>query len=112
MVPQREVAPSRMFKVDNVALHDEPDLEAALALWVEARRRMPMTTEVPFECALIQLGPKRCVWYLAIHHLIGDLRSVFLITRHVAAYYDLSCAGALDTAPPLPRFEDYVEHEL
>jgi hypothetical protein len=42
---------------------------------------------------------------------LGDARAIYLITQHVANYYELSLAGKLDTAPPLPTFEDYARYE-
>ncbi len=111
MVPMRQVAERLPFTVDYVRYSDEPDPDAAFRGWADVKLRTPLSSEAPFESALIELGPRRFTWYLALHHVISDARTVYLIAQHVSLYYQLSFDGKLETAPPLPTFEDYVTYD-
>jgi hypothetical protein len=110
-LPRREISRKKVFTVEDVCLSSEPDPAAALRRWIDARCEISLSAAAPLDSALINLGPKRFVWYFAVHHLNGDFWSIVLLARHVASYYDLSLAGRLDSAPSLPEFEEYVAYE-
>lgn len=111
LVPRRDVAERLSVEVNYVRYADDPYPEVAFRRWLDQKRQTALPSETPFECSLLQIGPKHFAWYLALHHLISDARTVQLVAQHVSQYYQLSLDGQLESAAPLPAFEDYVSYD-
>ena len=91
--------------VEVVDLSAAGDPRAAWRAWFDDRRRQPFRLDQrAFDTALVRLGDREVVWYLALHHLITDASSFALVYRHTMAAYQ----GA--AAAPLPAFSDAIEH--
>ena len=108
----------RAISIDNYALNYTDlsalsDPERACADTMRARNAAPLDlSRQLFDAALYKIGADRYVWYLNQHHIITDGVSVSLIYNHTAEFYRRACEGTLYSAPPLPRFYDYVDDEL
>jgi amino acid adenylation domain-containing protein len=111
-VPQRRVLEHVPVELDVVDLSDAPDPDEALRRWTAARSgpELDLGRRV-FDSALLVLRPGHMVWYLNVHHLVTDAWSTSLILRRVSEYYQLSRAGRLSGAPPLPAYQEYVDLE-
>jgi hypothetical protein len=63
--PQRIVLPKPPAPVSFADFSDQSDPRAAADAWVRARAQEPLDlTQCVYDCVLIRLGPKACLWYL------------------------------------------------
>jgi amino acid adenylation domain-containing protein len=96
-------------RLDFVDLSAEPDPEASAAALVAARSQRPFQLDAPpVDACLIRLSPTRHTWFLAVHHAVCDAWSFPLLWQALAARYELSLAGRLAEAQPLPRYQALV----
>jgi amino acid adenylation domain-containing protein len=108
-MPQRRVHPWLRAPVRVEDLSEDPP--GALQDWLRAMHQQRLRPGVRlFECALVKAGPQRWVWFLKLHHIIADGRSLGLLFQHVADFYQRSQEGRLQEAPALPPYQEYVEH--
>jgi amino acid adenylation domain-containing protein len=86
--------------------------EPAAAAWVAARRsRRFALDEQLFDAALLRLGDRRHLWYLAQHHLITDGGALAVLYDRLAELYRRTLDGTVDEAAPLPLYADWVVAE-
>src|SRR5262249_1647887 len=113
-IPRRRTIAHLPYAVPLVTLMGQADPRQACRQWVEQRWAQGVQWhERSFDCALLHLSSSQYVWYLQLHHTIGDARSFWLIAKRVAEYYRAPLDGCLGpTAVPLePTFEAYAEYE-
>jgi hypothetical protein len=112
MVPMRQVSDQPVFTLEQLRFSDQPDPDAALRRWLDDVRESSLPADAPVRSVLVELGPRRSVWYLALHHLIADARAISMIVSHVARSYQCSLDGAPDDPAGLPpSFEEYAAYE-
>ncbi len=112
-VPQQRVLPRVEFTLDEVDLSSAADPVEAFESWAQERCRRPFDfSQRLFDSALVRLGPEKCAWYLAQHHIITDAFSVLITMRYMDEYYGLAAQGKLDEAPAIPAFADYVADSM
>ena len=110
--PYRHVTEGSAAPLELVDLGALPDPAAAWESWLGERCRVRLDLERRlFDSALVRLAPRRWVWFWNVHHIIADAWSIARIAQTLSRYYRLACAAQLDSAPPLPSYQRYVEHE-
>jgi amino acid adenylation domain-containing protein/non-ribosomal peptide synthase protein (TIGR01720 family) len=111
-VPMQVVQPQMPVPLEILDLSASADPEADWNAWGETRVQRPYDlTRCCFDFALATLGPQRSVWYIGVHHLIGDGLAIALIFRRVSELYAQAVAGTLPQTVPLPAYQDHVTAE-
>jgi amino acid adenylation domain-containing protein len=109
-IPQQSVAPEFPYTVEFWDFSDCADPGAAAGDWLAARSRLRFDLRRGlFDCALVKLSERQFVWFLNVHHIIVDGRSIELIVHRQAEFYQRSLGGCLEKTAELPRFKHYVE---
>ncbi len=112
-LPRRRVLPRFEVEVPLIDLSLESDPDAAFEAFAEKHRGVRFDPSRPlFEAALLVLGPRRFVWYINQHHLIGDGWSVSkLVWEKLGELYRKARAGE-PLEFELPGFDDFAREEL
>ncbi|MFN3431352.1 MAG: condensation domain-containing protein, partial [Candidatus Sericytochromatia bacterium] len=106
---QRVVLPADGPALGWVDLTDAPDPDAAASALVETLSRRPFALDRPPVASwLMRLGPSRFVWFLAMHHAVGDAWSFPLLWGAMHERYMRSLEGRLTEAAPLPSYQTLV----
>src|SRR5262249_3376704 len=78
-IPRRRTIAHFPYAVPLVTLVGQADPRQAFRQWVEQRWAKGMQwQERSFDCALLHQSASQYVWYLQLHHTIGDARSFWL----------------------------------
>jgi amino acid adenylation domain-containing protein len=103
------VAPQSLEVVNLAA---EPNPEAALERWVDARRarRFAMDRGL-YDSALLRLADDRFAWYLNQHHIITDVTAAQLLYTTMGELYAQAAARHDPVPPALPSYAAYVAQE-
>ena len=110
--PRQRVLDEMICSMTSLDLSHSADASGDLREWAAARCKTPLDlSQRLFDVALIKLGGREYALYMNFHHLITDAWSDVMILRLLASYYELSLAGNLESAGPLPRYQDYVRYE-
>ena len=110
-IPHAKVLAHLAYSMEFVDFSSKPDPHAALQQWVEDHRSRPFEFDKRlFNTALIKLSKDQCVWYLNIHHMIGDGWSFSLIFQRMQALYRRSLEQPFEESRT-PSFQDYVAEE-
>ncbi|MGH7794614.1 MAG: amino acid adenylation domain-containing protein [Candidatus Binatia bacterium] len=111
-IPQQSVLPDFPYEMKFRDFSNLPDPGAAVQSWLKARCQVLFDFQrALFDCALTKLSDRQFVWFLNLHHIIADSRSIELIFHHVAQFYERSLAGCLEKTTELSAFKDYIEYE-
>ena len=112
-VPQRTILPESPRPLELVDLSNEPDPEAALQTWHDARRKQGLDLSTcAYDVVLLKLGEASYFWYTNQHHLVTDAASVFLLYDYVTGLYaEAQSTGTISSELTLPTFETYVDFE-
>lgn len=97
------------FPWEEIDLTDspEPDQRALELVTRQANAPFDLTAGPLFRSLLLRLGPRRHIWLLNIHHIIGDLASLDILIRESAQLY--AAKGAAAALPPLPiQYKDFA----
>jgi amino acid adenylation domain-containing protein len=110
--PQRIVLPKPPAPVSFADFSDQSDPRAAADAWVRARAQEPLDlTQCVYDCVLIRLGPKACLWYLCLHHLIADVLSIAVIGAQMDHLYSAARRQQLPEQLDLPQFAEHLAAE-
>ncbi len=110
-IPQQIVLPNFPYKIEFRDFSSFPEPGAAVQAWLKARCHVLFDFQgALFDCALAKISDQQFIWFLNLHHIIGDGRSIELVFHHVAQFYECSLTGCLERAD-LPAFKDYIEYE-
>jgi non-ribosomal peptide synthase protein (TIGR01720 family) len=113
-IPQRITRDHLTYQVPCVSLSAEGDPGRAFREWVERRWAEAVNWhERSFDSALINLLQDHSVWYLQLHHTVGDARTFWLVTQLVGEFYQALTDGRSDLISPnaAADFEDYADFE-
>jgi acyl carrier protein len=109
---QKILPPGKVgFKVSHINLEKEPDKETKAREWVEQEAVIPFDlSRVPLlRAALIRLEENRHVFFLNMHHIIGDYLSFDIIIKEMLARYEAFPGGAPNPLKPLRlQYKDYA----
>ena len=110
-IPQQTVLLKFPYEVEFRDFSTSREPQAAVQAWLQARSGVLFDfRKALFDCALAKVSDRQFVWFLNLHHIICDGRSIELIFHHLAQFYERSVLGSLDSAD-LPRFRDYIAYE-
>jgi amino acid adenylation domain-containing protein len=110
-IPQQTVLPNFAYEVEFRDFSPSPEPQAAVQAWLQARSEVLFDfRRALFDCALAKVSDRQFVWFLNLHHIICDGRSIELVFHHLAQFYERSLVGSLERAD-LPPFRDYIEYE-
>ncbi len=109
--PLVRIQAPREHGVEFVDLSGEHDVAAAAERWIAERsvRSLQLTAQL-FDCALLQLGTDRFIWFLNQHHLITDAWSTALVFRAVSEAYVALEHGSSHDLPPLPQYASFASY--
>ncbi|MDQ8021456.1 MAG: amino acid adenylation domain-containing protein [Moraxellaceae bacterium] len=93
------------------------DTGAAVEAFVQAEIRRPfdLAAGLPWRVTLLALSPTEHYLIVVMHHIVGDMWSLRILTRELEALYNAAVSGvaheALSSAlPPLPvQYMDYAD---
>ncbi|HEY7218572.1 MAG TPA: amino acid adenylation domain-containing protein, partial [Candidatus Binatia bacterium] len=105
-IPIRRVMPEMGYDLPFLDFSTRPDPTAAAQSWL--RENAIKTFDLGhrlFEAALLKVSADEFVWYLNMHHLIGDAWSVQLIYQSMAQLYAGATDGNLPNKIVLNSFE-------
>jgi Condensation domain/AMP-binding enzyme len=110
--PRQRVKTELRFTPDYLDFSGQPDPEAALRAWADARCRILFNlTERLFDAALIKLADSCYAWYLNLHHLVTDAWAISLIVRRVSDLYQQISNDGAPASIALPQFQEHVADE-
>ena len=112
-VPQRRVLPDPPRPLALLDLSGEPDPEAALQIWHDAKRQEALDlSQSAYDVVLVKLAADAYLWHMNQHHLVTDAASVYLLYDYVTMLYEEAQAtGSIKETMALPAFEAYVDFE-
>ena len=111
-VPMREVLDSMPYQLETIDFSQQAEPESALDKWLKDRSRGIFDlSRQAFDCALLKVSERRWVWFLSLHHIVGDAWAISVIFRHLQTLY----ASLEEAKGPLihevPAFERYIDRE-
>ena len=107
-LPVQRIYDTFPYELRCIQLASSDELES----WIEERKKLPFDiAHRNFDSVLLLLPEDRNIWYFNQHHLISDAWSVSVLSQKMGELYQLSLAGSLGEASPLPRFADYLSYE-
>ena len=111
-IPHQIVRPQWHFPLPIIDFSHKEQPELAFQDWVKPKAEMQFDlTNSLFDSALIKMTEKQWIWYLKIHHIIGDNTSVEILFNQLQILYEKSLSATLSEFPDLPQFKDYVSFE-
>lgn len=110
-IPQQTALSDFPYEIEFRDFSNLPEPWTAVQAWLRSRSQSLIDFgKALFDCVLAKVTDRHYVWFLKLHHIIGDSRSIERIFRHVAQFYEHSVTGCLQRVE-LPAFKDYVEYE-
>lgn len=111
-VPHQKTRTNLKFELPIIDLSNERDADGAAQDWIEAHYQKVFNFEERlFNTALLKITDERWIWYLNLHHILFDFKSIELIFRRMEEYYKLALQGDLINIPELPAFRDFTHWE-
>jgi len=103
---------SQNFKLEFMDFSHEPDAQQAALSWMEADFLIPIfaENEFLFRIKLLKVSGGKHIWYMKIHHIIGDGWSFMLFKNQVGNSYDAISKEIPDLLNEY-YFSDYVLDE-
>ncbi|NIM15785.1 MAG: amino acid adenylation domain-containing protein [Candidatus Aminicenantes bacterium] len=99
------------FKINYIDLEGTPKKETKAREWVEQESVLPfdLSRGPLLKAALIRLEEDRHVFYLNMHHIIGDYLSFDIIIKEMLILYEAFLAGMPNPLKPLRlQYKDYA----
>jgi len=111
-LPVQVVAPSLEFEIPIVDIRDVPEAERMAhverLVTSECQRSFDLTCSPLLRATLVVLGEQDHVLVMMMHHIIGDVWSVRVVMKELAALYEAFSAGRPSPLPELPiQYCDY-----
>lgn len=108
-VPRQRVQATLPWRLERLDYRDQADIDAALAtaMAANARHRFDLTAGPLIRCTLIRLPDApaseepRHGFLFNLHHIVGDLWSLGIMVREIAAAYRAFVAGTAPAWEPL-----------
>ncbi|HEY0170318.1 MAG TPA: amino acid adenylation domain-containing protein [Pyrinomonadaceae bacterium] len=112
-LPVQVIAPSLKFEIPSVDLRHLPEAERAAEVrrlvTAECQRSFDLSRPPLMRATLVTTGEQERVLVLMMHHIIGDVWSVRVVMKELAALYEAFSAGRPSPLPELPiQYCDYA----
>ena len=111
-LPVQVVAPSLKFEIPIVDIRDVPEAERMAQVerlvTSECQRSFDLTRSPLLRATLVVMGEQDHVLVMMMHHIIGDVWSVRVVMKELAALYEAFSADRPSPLPELPiQYCDY-----
>lgn len=111
-LPVQVIAPSVKFQIPRVDVRHLPEVERMAAVQQlvtsECQRSFDLTRAPLLRATLVVLGEQDHVLVMMMHHIIGDVWSVRVVMKELAALYEAFSAAQPSPLPELPiQYCDY-----
>ena len=111
-LPVQVIAPSLKFEIPVIDIRHVPEAERMAhvekLVTSECQRSFDLTRSPLMRATLVALGEQDHVLVMMMHHIIGDVWSVRVVMKELAALYEAFSAGRPSPLPELPiQYCDY-----
>ena len=111
-LPVQVIAPSLKFEIPRLDIRHLPEAEQMAhvekLITSECQRSFDLTRSPLLRATLVVLGEQDHVLVMMMHHIIGDVWSVRVVMKELAALYEAFSAGRPSPLPELPiQYCDY-----
>lgn len=110
--PRQIVLDELRYRVEYFDLSEARTARAQFGDWLQQRSQSAIKLEKrAFDTALVKISRDEFIWYLKVHHIVADGRTLHLLFQRVQELYGRSLEGSLNGPVSFPRFQDYIEAE-
>jgi amino acid adenylation domain-containing protein len=111
-IPQRQIRSHIPYQVNYADFSQHPKPNEAYQDWLQKQCLLPLNFESRlFDCSLVKIDSNQYIWFLNVHHIISDGWSTSLIAQYMSNYYRLSLEENLESVPPIPPYQDFIDYE-